>query len=48
MVGYDNILGTDDGIIIGSTALGAADRNTIIFYERTDLGSPDICFDGSN
>ena len=31
---FDNIIGTDDCIIIGSTTLGDADRNTIRIYER--------------
>ena len=48
MLGYDNILGTDDGIIIGSTTLGDTDRNTIGVGEGTDMGSPDGSFDGSN
>ena len=41
MLGYDHILGTDDGIILGYTILGAADRNKIGISEGTDLGSPD-------
>ena len=38
---FDNIIGTDDCIIIGSTTLGDADRNTIGIVEGTDLCSPD-------
>ena len=41
MLGSNNILGTDDGIILGSTKIGAADINTIGISEGTDLGSPD-------
>ena len=40
MIGSDNVLGTYDGIILGSTTLGATDRNTIGIYEGTDMGSP--------
>ena len=48
MIGYDNIIGTDDGIIIRSTTLGEADINTIGIYEGTVMGSPDGSVDGSN
>ena len=40
MLGSDNILGTDDGIILGNTTLGAADRSIIGISEGTDMGSP--------
>ena len=48
MLGYDNILGTDDGIIIRSTTLGDTDINTVGVDEGTVMGSPDGSFDGSN
>ena len=48
MIGYDNIIGTYDGIIIRSTTLGEADINTIGIYEGNVMGSPDGSFDGSN
>ena len=48
MLGSDNTLGTDDGIMIGSNTLGAADRSTIGVDEGTVMGSPDGSFDGSN
>ena len=48
MIGSDNIIGTDDAIIIISTTLVDADRNTIGIDEETDLGSTDGSFDGSN
>ena len=41
MLGSDNILGTDDGIILGYTTIGAADRNIIGISEGTNMGSPD-------
>ena len=41
MIGSDNRIGPDDGIILGSTKIGAADINTIGISEGTDLGSPD-------
>ena len=40
MLGSNNILGTDDGIILGSTTLGATDINTIGIDEGTDLDCP--------
>ena len=48
VLGSDNILGTDDCIILGSTTLGDADRNTIRIDEGTYLVSLDGSFDGSN
>ena len=42
------ILGSTDGEPLGSTTLGAADRNTIEIVEGTDLGYPNGPFDGSN
>ena len=40
MIGYDNIIGTDDGIIIRSTTLGDTDRYTVGIDEGTVMGSP--------
>ena len=40
VLGYDNILGTYDDIILGYTTLGAADRNTIGIDGGTDLCYP--------
>ena len=48
VLGSDHILGNDDGIILGSTTLGDADRNKIGLDEGTDLCYPDGSFDGSN
>ena len=48
MLGSDNIIGTDDGIIIRSTTLGEADINTIGIDEGTDMVTLDGSFDGSN
>ena len=50
------MLGCGDGIILvsndceplGSTTLGAADRNTIWIVGENDLGYPDGSFDGLN
>ena len=47
VLGSDNVLGNDDGIILGSTTIGAADRNTIGLDEGTDMSNLDISFDGS-
>ena len=48
MIGSDNILGTVDVIIVGSTTIGDADRNTIRIDEGTDMSTLDISIDGSN
>ena len=48
MPGSDNILGTDDGIIIGSTTLVAAYRNKIGTDEVTDTVTIYGSFYGSN
>ena len=40
VLGYDNILGTYDDIILGYTTLGAADRNTIGIDEGINVCSP--------
>ena len=40
VLGSDNIPVPDDDIILGSTTLGDADRNTIGLSERTGLCSP--------
>ena len=48
MLGSDNILGTDDCIMIVSTTLGDADRITIGVDEGIVMGSPYGSFDGSN
>ena len=42
------ILGSNDGEPLGSTTLGAADRNTIWIVGGNNLGYPDGSFDGSN
>ena len=48
MIGSDNLLETYDGIILGSTTIGAAYRNKSWISEVTDLISLDGSFDGSN
>ena len=49
------MLGSDDGIILGSavgevlgSTLGAADGITLELDKKTELGFPDVFFDGSN
>ena len=46
--GDDIIFGSTDGEPLGSTTLGAADRNIKVIVGGTDMGYPDGSFDGSN